>query len=388
MSSPAVAPDGTIYCISWSGTPNFTPLTNTLYALTSAGTEKWHVSGPLESGLPPYQIALGRGGTIYTDYGPRVMVARRPEDGQTKWSFETSSTVGCGMVTSFAIGPDDTLYFGASGGCSHQEFFALTPQGKLKWRTDLNSDCGPPAIGQDGTVYVGVKNGYQKFFALNQINGATLWTFQTTNNTISINDSPVIDKNNIIYAGASDGYPYALTNGSNVKWQFKAGASIDSAAVAGADGSIYFGAGINIFALNPSGTQQWRFPLTNSVMASSPLLSAAGVLYFVTESGLTALQVESGPAYSPWPMMGRDLRRGCRTTAFQGTAPVFDFYRPVTNGFELTVLGELTRSYSIFGSTNLQNWSSLTNMSSANGTIYFSDQNTGLSNRFYKVSSP
>jgi outer membrane protein assembly factor BamB len=390
VSSPAIATDGTIYCMSWSGTPNVGPLTNTLYALTSAGNEKWHTSGLLETSLPAYQMALGRDGTIYTGNGQRVIVARRPEDGRIKWSFETSSVVGCGTVTSFAIGPDDTLYFGADTGsvCSHQEFFALTPKGTVKWRTELNVDCGPPAIGQDGTVYVGVRNGFKKFFALNQTNGAMLWTFQTTNNTISINGSPVIDQDNMIYVGASDGYLYALTNWSNIKWLFNAGSSIDSGAVVSSSGSIYFGAGSNFFALSSSGSKQWQYPLTNSVLPSTPLLSAGGVLYFATESGLIALQVESGPAYSPWPMLGHDLRRSCRTTAFQGTTPVFDYYRTVTNGFELTLIGELTRSYGIFGSTNLQDWSFLTNLSSANGTLYSSDLNSGLSNRFYKVSFP
>ena len=72
---------------------------------------------------------------------------RTPPDGSQKWAYFT----GGGGGTS-AISLDGTIYYNGYG-----SLYAITPSGKLKWKTMNGGDSmewSSPAIGLDGTIYV------------------------------------------------------------------------------------------------------------------------------------------------------------------------------------------------------------------------------------------
>ncbi|MFC1638018.1 PQQ-binding-like beta-propeller repeat protein [Patescibacteria group bacterium] len=72
-----------------------------------------------------------------------------------------------------------------------------------------------------------------------------------------------------------------------LKWKFDAGDGIESSPAIGEDGTIYFGAfSDNFYALNPDGTEKWRFTREREHFRSSPTLGEDGTIYFLAVFGL------------------------------------------------------------------------------------------------------
>ena len=66
-----------------------------------------------------------------------------------------------------------------------------------------------PAIGSDGTVYVGSHD--KKLYAINGKSGVKLWEFETGDKVIS---SPAIGSDGTVYVGSQDGKLYAIKTDS------------------------------------------------------------------------------------------------------------------------------------------------------------------------------
>ncbi len=68
-------------------------------------------------------------------------------DGTLRWKFKTGSAVD----SSPAIGSDGTIYIGSHDGY----VYAINPDGTLKWKFQTGGpiDCSP-AINWDGTIYI------------------------------------------------------------------------------------------------------------------------------------------------------------------------------------------------------------------------------------------
>ncbi|MEM2175649.1 MAG: PQQ-binding-like beta-propeller repeat protein, partial [Candidatus Micrarchaeia archaeon] len=92
-----------------------------------------------------------------------------------------------------------------------------------------------PAIGKDGTIYVGSWDNY--LYAINP-DGSLKWKFKTGDN---VRSSPAIGKDGTIYVGSYDNYLYAINPDGSLKWKFKTGSSVYSSPAIGKDGTIYVG---------------------------------------------------------------------------------------------------------------------------------------------------
>ena len=162
-SSPAIGSDGTIYV----GT------SNTLYAINpDSSTLRWSYQIGSGGGYWSPSPAIGSDGTIYvgganTNNNTYLIYAINP-NGNLRWSYRTGS--GKGTNSSPAIGSDGTIYFGAyvdDERGTPPYLYALKPDGTtFEWRTPLCQEHeggevrSSPMIGSDGTVYIGVSNGY------------------------------------------------------------------------------------------------------------------------------------------------------------------------------------------------------------------------------------
>jgi len=166
----------------------------------------------------------------------------------------------------------------------------------LQWSSSFGTVCSSPAIGADGTIYVGsMSQYYSQLNCLNAINptdGSVKWKFPTGGYVIS---SPAIGTDGTIYVGSNDANLYALTdNGTSyaLKWKYATGLPIMSSPVIGADGTIYVGStDKNLYALTDNGatcTLKWKFT-TGSWVSSSPALGADGTIYFGAAGFLYAL---------------------------------------------------------------------------------------------------
>ena len=183
-SSPAIGEDGTIYCTSYNGY---------LYALyPENGTEKWKYKVP---GYIRTSPCIADDGTIYTVSTDGPLYAFNP-DGTVKWN---TSSVGGG--TSPTIGQDGTIY------CGYRDLYAVNPvNGSIKWKCDLGSDRtvkdGTPCNSVDGTIYLGTyigEVGGGELIAINP-DGTEKWRKMIA--TDYVMSAPAIGSDGTVYVGS------------------------------------------------------------------------------------------------------------------------------------------------------------------------------------------
>lgn len=186
-----------------------------------------------------------------------------------------------------AIGDDGTIYVGTAhwgmySGSASTEYglYAINPTGTIKWKYTtglLRPVRGSPALGPEGNIYFVVEistseipppPSYEKLYAVSNT-GQLLWDYQITNSTI-----PQIG---------------CLTP-----------------AIA-ADGTIYVN-GSGTFAFNPDGTVKWSIP--GSVVHSSPVIAADGTIISAykeigdSETGIRAINPNGTIKWSYPPFAG------------------------------------------------------------------------------------
>src|SRR5208282_4297712 len=220
------------------------------------------------------------------------------DTGSVEWMFTPTSLahMPSGFGSSPAIGPDGTIY--ASGGCG--DFYALNPDGSQKWNFPTSRPIySSPAIGADGTIYFASNDG--TFYALNP-DGTQKWNFTLTtlsNATVGPDSAgvstPAIGTDGTIYvgcnsSGASPVPPlsvyYALNPNGTQKWKFDmlmfGNVSYVKSAAIEADGTIYVGTvtsppGGYLVAIKPDGTLRWT--AGNAPFSGSPAIGADGTVY-------------------------------------------------------------------------------------------------------------
>jgi large repetitive protein len=188
-----------------------------------------------------------------------------PEVPTLKWSF----TTGHWVQSSPAIGADGTIYVGSDD----HNLYAINPDGSQKWSFATGGWVdSSPAIGADGTIYVGSDD---NLYAINP-DGSQKWSF-TTGGWVS--SSPAIGADGTIYVGSHDHNLYAINPDGSQKWRFTTGGDVDSSPAIGGDGTIYVGSIDNkLYAINPDGSQKWSFT-TGDYVYSSPAIGAGGTIY-------------------------------------------------------------------------------------------------------------
>jgi hypothetical protein len=146
------------------------------------------------------------------------------------------------------------------------------------------------------------------FYAINP-NGTQKWIFTMSGR---VDSSPAIGTDGTIYVGTYEtlkGKLYAINPNGTMKWVFPTGDRIFSSATIGTDGTIYVGSWDGkLYAINPNGTQKWAF--TTGFAVDSPTIGADGTIYVMSSDGkVYAIYSSSlGPANSPWPMFHHDVR--------------------------------------------------------------------------------
>ena len=123
--------------------------------------------------------------------------------------------------------------FAAAVICSSALGQELKP-GDLIWEFRTESYVtSSPAIGADGTVYVGSDD--RKVYALDGKIGANQWKFRTGSYVAS---SPAIGADGTVYVGSKDHKVHALDGKTGAKqWEFQTGVDVYSSPAIGADGT-------------------------------------------------------------------------------------------------------------------------------------------------------
>ncbi len=143
--------------------------------------------------------------------------------------------------------------------------------------------------------------------------GALKWSYTTGGKMYS---SPAIGSDGTIYVGSVDGKLYAISSSGNLKWSFATGGAIYSSPAIGSDGTIYVGSyDDKLYAINSDGTLKWSYT-TGDAVCSSPAIASDGTIYVgSSDYKLYAIYGSGHLANTPWPMFHHDLmhsgRVGC-----------------------------------------------------------------------------
>jgi outer membrane protein assembly factor BamB len=203
--------------------------------------------------------------------------------GNLKWGFATPANTG---LSSPALGPDGTVYVGASyvyiPPSDVSQLYAVKPDGTKKWVfTTGGTYISSPALGPDGTVYVASSDG--KLYAVDP-GGNEKWTF-TTGGAV-LYSSPALGPDGTVYVGSTDGNLYAVKPGGTLKWAFKTDGAVKySSPALGPDGTVYVGSmDGKLYAVKSDGTLKWAFS-TGGPVQSSPALAANRTVYVCSDDG-------------------------------------------------------------------------------------------------------
>ena len=277
---PALSTAGPVYAGAAS------PVEEMFYALHGDGSVAW--SYHLQSHIVDSSPVVGPEGTIYlaasnaqTRGGSLVALNG---DGSERWRYD----VGSRLASSPALGPDGTLYVGANNG----NLYSLNPDGSPKWQIPLGAISSSVSVGADGTIYLGTGSAYQ---ALNPNDGSQVWSFSPVDG--EADSTPSLGLGGRIYVTSSSNELYALNPDGTVAWTFSAepqgerGVSFSSPITLDGAGVLYAGTREGeLFAVNPDGTLRWRFPLPEGGMILvGPALGTDGTLYLGAGSNLFAI---------------------------------------------------------------------------------------------------
>jgi outer membrane protein assembly factor BamB len=198
--SPALSPDGATVYVTTRGT--------TLHALDAAtGAERWRrlvERRPNAARWPNYTPVVSPAtGNVYLGFDEGLFEVT--PDGTVRLLFATDREK---MESPPALGADGTLYVGASRGSS-STFYAIRPDGSLRWSYALPRGPGrfrnnQAVIGAGGSVYVAVKNTVYAFApdGDGSGNGVVLWRFDEA--TSVYQSSPIIGAPGRLYVGSGD----------------------------------------------------------------------------------------------------------------------------------------------------------------------------------------
>jgi len=217
-------------------------------------------------------------GTIYITSGDNYIHAIN-NDGSLKWKFDCKDP----LFSSPVINENGIIFFGNHG------LHALYPNGTEYWNYPTGNTYCDPAIGHDGSIYIGSTNTY--FYALFP-NGTLKWKYKTGD---EIHSHPSIGEDGTIYFGSNDEYFYALFPNGTLKWKYKINGNLYASAAIGNDGTIYC-PDHDLYAFNSDGTVKWIFDFgdTLGVTHSSPTISNEGIIYI----GVATQGVQGGYIFS------------------------------------------------------------------------------------------
>lgn len=199
---------------------------------------------------------------------------------------------GVFLNSSPAIGPDGTLYIGTLDGSDHAVYAVLNSTGATKWRFQTGSYVfGTPAVDASGLVCFGSDDG--KFYFVDAARGTSCTSLVLGQR---VRCSPAIGPDGTVYVGGWDldirqnNKMYALDAQTHaIKWQSQLTGGVICAVAASADGNLYFGdlAGVITALDSATGAKKWQnSEIPGAVGQTGAVLASDGTLCVVHVTGL------------------------------------------------------------------------------------------------------
>ncbi|OIR15008.1 serine/threonine-protein kinase AfsK [mine drainage metagenome] len=272
-------------------------------------------------------------------------------DGSIRWHYTTLSSAAAGSILSSpAVGPDGTVYIGTEIGSASSTspsglLYALNADGTVKWQFQAGDwiDSSPTVTPDGQTIVFGSWDG--RVYAVSS-NGAQKWSYLTGG---YITGSPAVGTDGTVYIGSSDGFLYALSAAGSLKWTAAFSDKTEASPAIGPDGRIYVGASDSTFyALDASGNELWTYK-TGGEIVDSAAVAADGTVYFGSLDGSVYALKSDGTL--KWSYATGNAIDASPTLGADGT-----IYIGSTDGhvYALTQAGALKWMYPASGATALQ----------------------------------
>ena len=184
-----------------------------------------------------------------------------------------------------AIGTDGTVYIG-----NGRSLCAIVPgNDPADWCTNVvaSTKLSSPTVDSNGTVYIGARD--NKLHAVN-LDGSVKFTFHTTGGDGDVSDAAMVAPDGTIYFSGT-GRLHALNPDGTLKWVTQAnGAIFTGSSALATDGTIYFPTVYGtLYALNPDGSVKWTFKAGTHIRYAAPSVAADGTIYIGTDQALVAV---------------------------------------------------------------------------------------------------
>ena len=293
----------------------------------------WSFPEGSNGGVIDAGVAIGADGRIYVGWndnpGERSHWYALSPQGGMLWTVDLP---GISWSTP-AIGADGSLYLGLQVG----SLVALDRAGSVRWVLDnLDGVSSSPAIGPDGTIYVAAR---RRVHAVD-VDGEIQWTYGTTGTTF-FKSSPAVASDGTIYVGGMDDHLHAIDRDGSPRWTFQASDRVWSPPSIGPDGTIFFATADGLlYAVNPDGSERWNVSVSHARVGSPPSIGPDGAIY-VLGTGLFAINPDGSirwhfdsrtSGYSTTPILGADgnvyLASGPAVTALDAQGRLLWDYQP------------------------------------------------------------
>ena len=179
--------------------------------------------------------AVAPDGTVFFGSQDHRLYAVAP-DGQIRFAVDLGADVDCAP----AVDDDGTVYAGADGGL----IAAIDPSsGAIRWRKTLDGHVrGSLTITRSHQVVAGVYGPSPSVVELDGVSGAQHWRFRIQGAgaaEFGVHGSPVEDAQGNLFFGGQDDAVYALTADGIVRWKLGTGGDVDAPIVIASPGVLY-----------------------------------------------------------------------------------------------------------------------------------------------------
>jgi hypothetical protein len=147
--------------------------------------------------------------------------------------------------------------------------------------------AGPGSVTVQVVTPGGSSNTMPLNVTLRQRQGRVKWAFEADVENLWFR--PALAPDGTVYVHGSEGYVYALTPDGGLKWIHKANWYAYVPPAAGPEGEVYVGSIQRVTAINPDGTERWRFTDAGAQgVGSGPAMGPDSNIYLANDLGLGA----------------------------------------------------------------------------------------------------
>ena len=204
-----------------------------LWATERSGTARFRFEAQGKIYTSP---AIAPDGTIYIGSQDDYLYALSPT-GELRWRHRAGDDIDSSPV----VGDDGAIYFGSDDRRVH----ALEPDGSERFSVDVGGYVrAPVALTHDGGIVVAVMGPRPRVVSLDAVSGEVRFSFNlplTDSPEMGALSGPLVDGEGSIYFGAHDDFIYSLSRTGGLRWAFRVEGDVDAPPMLDADGALYVG---------------------------------------------------------------------------------------------------------------------------------------------------